>query len=54
MLTNCHRLLYQILNICAQLFVVDFHVDQPLGTKEKYKKISLMSIKNSLFLHDLI
>ena len=53
-LTTCHRLLHQVLNVCAQLFVVDFHIDQPLWTKEKYKRIFQMSIKNSVFLRDLI
>ena len=54
MLKTCRRLLHQILNVCVQLLVVDFHIDQPLWTKERYKRISLMSIKNYLFLHDLI
>ena len=54
MLKTCRRLLHQILNVCVQLLVVDFHIDQPLWTKERYKRISLMSIKNYLFLHELI
>ena len=53
MLTTCRRLLHQVLNVCVQLLVVDFQVDQPLWTKERYKRISPMSIKNSLMSYDL-